>query len=258
MPPRTRSAKATVSSAAAPPSAPPKAPAKKRGKAAAATTSSVQPDPVATHAAGSGDDEEEENPKKRKTRGRKHAKDEEDEEDEIVKPSKKKAKVDDDEDAADAKDTKDITDIKDDDKDEEPKKMAKVIKRGKAPVDPDSPYVHSHQVYAAAVEVYDAMLNQSSIERNNNKCEHATSLMHHILVVSVELRFSLLIGQSMSSNCFTLSGTLIPSISTRAGDVSANGVNRPSRVLGHPRPPSSNSRNNSSLRLLPAGATDAR
>lgn len=260
MPPRTRSAKATTSSAA--PSAPPKAPAKKRGKAAAATTP-IQPDSVATNAAGSGDDEETEKPKKKKTSGRKRAKDDEDEEDEVVKPSKKKAKVEDDEDDEDANDTKDTTDAKDGDKDDEPKKMAKVIKRGKAPVDPESPYVHSHQVYADAVDVYDAMLNQSSIQRNNNKCEHATSLMHHILVVSssthvfVELRFSLLVGQSMSSNYFTLLETQILSISSRAGGASANGANRPARVLGHPRLPSSNSRSNSSLRLLPTGTIGA-
>ena len=182
MPPRTRSAKATASSAPAPaPPAPAKAPAKKRGKAAAAKTSS-DPDPVPTNATGSGDDEEEEKPKKKTTSGRKRAKDDEDDEEEVVKPSKKKAKLDDDQDDADAKDTKDANDDNDD-KEEESKKMTKVLMRGKAPVDPESSYVNTRLVYSDAEDVYDAMLNQSSIQRNNNKCECAGSRRVALLTV---------------------------------------------------------------------------
>ena len=267
MPPRTRSAKATTSSAAAPaaaPAAPPKAPAKKRGKAAAAVAP-TDPDPVATNptnATDPGDDEEEDKPKQKSTRARKRAKDDEDEEDDVVKPSKKKAKVDDDDDDDDV-DANDAKDAKDDDKKEEPKKMVKVLKRGKAPVDIESAYVLTHQVYAKNEDVYDAMLNQSSIQRNNNKCEHATSRISYPRGLAPLPTFpsccgshSSSTGQSMSSNCFTQLEMPARSTSLPAGDASANGVNKPARVLGDHRLLSPNSRSNSSLRLLPTGTID--
>ena len=252
MPPRPRSAKATTLSAkaTAASAAPAKAPAKKRGKAAAST----DPDPATTNATGPGDDKEEEKHNRKSTLTRKRAMDDEDEEDGVVKPSKKKAKVDGDDDGDDA-------DAEDDGKKEEPK-LVKSLKGGKAPVDKESAYALGHQVYADDDNVYDAMLNQSSIQNNNNKCEHATSLISFppwvksSAHVSVMLRFSLLIGQSMSSNCFTPLEMPAWSTSIPAGDASANGVNKLARVLGDHRLLSSNSRNNSRRRLLPSGTID--
>ncbi|KAF8323020.1 PARP-domain-containing protein [Clavulina sp. PMI_390] len=50
-----------------------------------------------------------------------------------------------------------------------PPKMVTVLKRGAAPVDPESQHVHNMQVYADSGEVWDAMLNQTNVANNNNK-----------------------------------------------------------------------------------------
>ncbi|TFY57593.1 hypothetical protein EVG20_g8485 [Dentipellis fragilis] len=85
------------------------------------------------------------------------------------KPRSKKAK------AAASKD-EDAEDVKDM---EETKKMVTVVKRGAAPVDPGSPYVDTHQVYASDGEVWDAMLNQTDIGKNANKF-YVIQLLHPI------------------------------------------------------------------------------
>lgn len=46
----------------------------------------------------------------------------------------------------------------------------KTIKiRGKAPVDPESDYVESHHVFYEGEDIWDAMLNQTNLQHNNNK-----------------------------------------------------------------------------------------
>ncbi|KII86355.1 hypothetical protein PLICRDRAFT_164856 [Plicaturopsis crispa FD-325 SS-3] len=89
------------------------------------------------------------------------------------KKSKAKAKVEDipeeDEEEDDSKD--DVKDV--------PQKMVTVLKRGAAPVDPNSSYVQTHQVYAGDGEVWDAMLNQTNIGNNANKF-YVIQLLHPI------------------------------------------------------------------------------
>ncbi|KLO20418.1 PARP-domain-containing protein [Schizopora paradoxa] len=90
--------------------------------------------------------------------------DEEDEEEEVkAKPVSKKKKV-----------------AKDDDEDKAlPEKLVTVIKRGAAPVDPNSQYVQTHQVLSYDGEVWDGMLNQTNINKNNNKF-YVLQLLHTI------------------------------------------------------------------------------
>ncbi|KAJ7151580.1 poly polymerase catalytic domain-containing protein [Mycena filopes] len=60
-----------------------------------------------------------------------------------------------------------------------PVKMVTVLKRGKAPVDPNSGYVNTHQVYSNSEGVWDAMLNQTNIGANNNKF-YVLQLLHPV------------------------------------------------------------------------------
>ncbi|KAL4069316.1 poly polymerase catalytic domain-containing protein [Scleroderma citrinum] len=62
---------------------------------------------------------------------------------------------------------------------EEPKKMVTVLKRGKAPVDPMSPFVNTHIVYSDSQDVWDAMLNQTEVGSNKNKF-YVIQLLHPI------------------------------------------------------------------------------
>ncbi|CAK5279870.1 unnamed protein product [Mycena citricolor] len=69
----------------------------------------------------------------------------------------------------------------DDDEDvdmDPPAKMVTVVKRGRAPVDPKSGKVNTHQVYADET-VWDAMLNQTNVGANNNKF-YVLQLLHPI------------------------------------------------------------------------------
>ncbi|KIJ68826.1 hypothetical protein HYDPIDRAFT_147452 [Hydnomerulius pinastri MD-312] len=104
--------------------------------------------------------------KPKSTKGKRARADSDDEDD---GPSKK-VKVDDADDKDDASDTKNV---------EPPKKMVTVLKRGKAPVDPVSNYVHSHLVYADSQTVWDAMLNQTEVGSNKNKF-YVIQLLHPI------------------------------------------------------------------------------
>jgi poly [ADP-ribose] polymerase len=70
------------------------------------------------------------------------------------KDKDKKNDVDDDDMEDDAKDTPKANSPS------PPAKMVTVIKRGAAPVDPGSPHVDTHLVYATNGEIWDAMLNQ--------------------------------------------------------------------------------------------------
>ncbi|KAK0506495.1 poly polymerase catalytic domain-containing protein [Armillaria luteobubalina] len=68
-----------------------------------------------------------------------------------------------------------------DTKDDEPEKIVTVLKRGAAPVDPQSGKVHSHQVYANDEGVWDAMLNQTDISGGSNKNKfYVLQLLHPI------------------------------------------------------------------------------
>ncbi|EJD55242.1 PARP-domain-containing protein [Auricularia subglabra TFB-10046 SS5] len=58
-------------------------------------------------------------------------------------------------------------------------KMVTVVKRGAAPVDPMSSFVHSHQVYSSDGEVWDAMLNQTDLNKNANKF-YVIQLLHPV------------------------------------------------------------------------------
>ncbi|KAJ7785721.1 poly polymerase catalytic domain-containing protein [Mycena metata] len=60
-----------------------------------------------------------------------------------------------------------------------PAKMVTILKRGKAPVDPASGKVNTHQVYSNPEGVWDAMLNQTNIGANNNKF-YVLQLLHPI------------------------------------------------------------------------------
>ncbi|KAK7064730.1 poly polymerase [Favolaschia claudopus] len=85
------------------------------------------------------------------------------------KPASKKAKAaaDDDDDADGDADA------------DPPAKMVTVLKRGKAPVDPFSGKVNTHQVFSNGEGVWDAMLNQTNIGGNNNKF-YVLQLLHPI------------------------------------------------------------------------------
>ena len=48
-----------------------------------------------------------------------------------------------------------------------------VLKRGAAPVDAHSGMVDTHQVLATPEGVWDAMLNQTDLGKNANKCVHS-------------------------------------------------------------------------------------
>ncbi|KAJ3108880.1 Poly [ADP-ribose] polymerase 2 [Phlyctochytrium planicorne] len=54
---------------------------------------------------------------------------------------------------------------------EKPKetKIVKVVKKGKAPVDPEFPDAQNYSVYEQGSDIYDAMLNQTDIQKNSNK-----------------------------------------------------------------------------------------
>ncbi|EJU01160.1 PARP-domain-containing protein [Dacryopinax primogenitus] len=70
---------------------------------------------------------------------------------------------------------------------EPPAKMKTVVKRGKAPVDPESSYVNTHQVYVdGADEVYDGMLMQTNIGVNANKF-YSLQLLHPVTNTSTIL-----------------------------------------------------------------------
>ncbi|KAH8834891.1 PARP-domain-containing protein [Flagelloscypha sp. PMI_526] len=66
-----------------------------------------------------------------------------------------------------------------DEPDEPPAKMVTVLKRGRAPVDPMSGKVDSHQVYDDGTTVWDCMLNQTDISGGNNKNKfYVIQLLH--------------------------------------------------------------------------------
>ncbi|KZV95622.1 PARP-domain-containing protein [Exidia glandulosa HHB12029] len=79
--------------------------------------------------------------------------------------------------------------------------MVTVVKRGAAPVDPASSYVHTHQVLSADGDVWDGMLNQTDLGKNANKF-YVLQLLHPI---------------GNSSNCI---------LYTRWGRVGENGSNQ--------------------------------
>ncbi|KAL1740847.1 PARP-1-like protein [Schizophyllum fasciatum] len=91
-----------------------------------------------------------------------------DEDEKKAKPASKKAKK-----------TAAVNDDAMDEDDEPPAKMVSVLKRGAAPVDPESGKVSTHQVYANAEGVWDAMLNQTDIGANKNKF-YVIQLLHPI------------------------------------------------------------------------------
>ncbi|KAJ7356738.1 PARP-domain-containing protein [Mycena albidolilacea] len=72
--------------------------------------------------------------------------------------------------------------VADDDDDDAPApKMVTVLKRGKAPVDKLSGKVDTHQVYSNDEGVWDAMLNQTNIDGNNNNNKfYVMQLLHPI------------------------------------------------------------------------------
>ncbi|KAJ6627012.1 PARP-domain-containing protein [Mycena sp. CBHHK59/15] len=114
-------------------------------------------------------------PKSKRARA---ASDSEDDAPAVKKPASKKSKKapakkadDDDDEHADD----DATDADDD----APAKMVTVLKRGRAPVDPGSHKVDTHQVYSNMEGVWDAMLNQTNIGDNNNKF-YVLQLLHPI------------------------------------------------------------------------------
>ncbi|KAL1755215.1 PARP-1-like protein [Schizophyllum commune] len=93
-----------------------------------------------------------------------------DEEEVKAKPVTKKAKKD---------AVKDDDAMDEDEDDEPPANMVSVLKRGAAPVDPESGKVSTHQVYANSEGVWDAMLNQTDIGANKNKF-YVIQLLHPI------------------------------------------------------------------------------
>ncbi|KAJ6569595.1 PARP-domain-containing protein [Mycena capillaripes] len=132
----------------------------KTAPAAAAPAASTKPKSKRARAA-SDDDDEDDAPVAKKPASKKAKK---------APATKKAAAADDDEDDAD--------DAADDDA---PSKMVTVLKRGKAPVDPLSGKVNSHQVYSNAEGVWDAMLNQTNIDgSNNNNKFYVLQLLHPI------------------------------------------------------------------------------
>merc|ERR1719357_2244755 len=52
---------------------------------------------------------------------------------------------------------------------EEKPLMKSVMVKGLAPVDADCPVNNTHHVYSHGADVWDAMLNQTNIQNNNNK-----------------------------------------------------------------------------------------
>ncbi|KAG6857651.1 hypothetical protein H0H87_010220 [Tephrocybe sp. NHM501043] len=98
-----------------------------------------------------------------------------------VKKGKAKQEVED-EDDNEAQDTQQDTqqDADVDDKvPEEPKKMVTVLKRGAAPVDPNSGRVDTHMVYYDGTTIWDAMLNQTDVSGNENKNKfYVLQLLH--------------------------------------------------------------------------------
>ncbi|KAH7930598.1 PARP-domain-containing protein [Leucogyrophana mollusca] len=105
---------------------------------------------------------------KGKGKGKRARSDSDDEDD---GPSKKAKAAGDDDENADA--------AADDKVDDKPKKMVTIVKRGAAPVDPESRFVHTHQVYADAEGIWDAMLNQTEVGANKNKF-YVIQLLHPI------------------------------------------------------------------------------
>ncbi|KAG6852521.1 hypothetical protein C0991_011268, partial [Blastosporella zonata] len=95
-------------------------------------------------------------------------------------PSKKakkgKAKQVEDEDEDDDEDVQ--QDAADDEVADEPKKMVTILKRGAAPVDPNSGKVDSHMVYSDGTTVWDAMLNQTDDFSNFHLRFYVLQLLH--------------------------------------------------------------------------------
>lgn len=127
-------------------------------------------------------------PKAKATASRKRAAAaaDDDEEDELNKkaPASKKSKKDTKADDVEMKDaTSDAADDKDaskvDAKVDDDENIVTVLKRGAAPVDPTSGLVATHQVYVSGNDVWDAMLNQTNIQNNNNKF-YVIQILHPI------------------------------------------------------------------------------
>ncbi|KAJ7480106.1 poly polymerase catalytic domain-containing protein [Mycena galericulata] len=152
MPPRKKAAAADGSAPA-----PTRSSTRTKTAPAAATTSK----PKSKRARDDSDEEEEDDAPVAKKPASKKAK---------KAPAKKAAAKDDDEDDGDAGDADDAP---------APAKMVTVLKRGRAPVDPGSHKVSTHQVYSNDEGVWDAMLNQTNIDGNNNKF-YVLQLLHPI------------------------------------------------------------------------------
>ncbi|KAL4247742.1 Poly [ADP-ribose] polymerase [Abortiporus biennis] len=110
---------------------------------------------------------------KSKTNGKGKGKRTRDEEEDEEAPEVKKSKV------ADIEEEEEEDEEMDDDEEEPPAQMVTILKRGAAPVDPQSGMVSSHQVYANGEGVWDAMLNQTDVGKNSNKF-YVIQLLHPI------------------------------------------------------------------------------
>ena len=83
----------------------------------------------------------------------------------------------------------------------------------------------THQVYANAEGVWDAMLNQTDIGANKNK---------YVVFVALSSTVNLHCAGSTSSNSFTQSVTKAPAGYTRAGAASARRARSRRRVRSRP------------------------
>ncbi|KAJ7171802.1 poly polymerase catalytic domain-containing protein [Mycena crocata] len=157
MPPRK---KAAADGAA--PAAPTRASTRTKTAPAAPAPAAPKPKPKSKRARADSDDEEDDDAPPAKKPASKKAK---------KAPAKKAKKA--------ADDDKEEEDEEDEEEDDPPAKMVTVLKRGRAPIDPFSGKVNTHQVYSNAEGVWDAMLNQTNIGENNNKF-YVLQLLHPI------------------------------------------------------------------------------
>ena len=101
-----------------------------------------------------------------------------------------------------------------------------VLKRGAAPVDEHSGMVDTHQVLSTPEGVWDAMLNQTDLGKNANKCAFFACFV--VLAVSD----ALYAGSTCCSYC-TQSGTRTPASSSRAGAVWVSADSASRRYASH-------------------------
>ncbi|KZT08880.1 PARP-domain-containing protein [Laetiporus sulphureus 93-53] len=156
MPPRKKAAVADASDASNPPA--PRGTRSSTRIKAQASEAMAAPEPKASTA-----------PKSKAKGKAKRTHDASDNEKE-AKPKSKKAKASESE-AGDDKATGDAnaSTAAPEKADDKPAKMVTVLKRGAAPVDPQSGYVNSHQVLVTSEGVWDATLNQTDVSKNANK-----------------------------------------------------------------------------------------